>query len=91
MEYNLIENTDTNRFEMHIEGYVPYIEYTLKADKIYLTHTIVPKELGVRGIGSALVKQTLAIIQNRQLKVVPVCSFVEAYIDKHPKWKKLLL
>ncbi|MCF6170584.1 MAG: N-acetyltransferase [Bacteroidales bacterium] len=90
MEYKLIENTDGNRFEMHIDGFVPYIEYTLKADKIYLNHTIVPKELGGRGIGSALVKQTLEILQNRKMKVVPVCSFVEAYINKHPEWKVVL-
>jgi len=90
MEYKITENTDANRFEMPVDGYVPYIEYSIKADKIYLTHTIVPKELGGRGIGSALVKQVLAIIQNRQLKVVPVCSFVEAYIDKHPEWEVLL-
>ncbi len=89
-KYELIENAPARRFEMHIEDRVAYIEYSLKVDKIYLTHTIVPEELGGRGIGSALVSQTLELIEKRGLKVVPVCSFVEAYIGRHPQWKSLL-
>ena len=50
-------------------------------------HTIVPPELGGRGVGSALVKYILDYAAQNHLKVRPDCPFVKAYIDKHPEYQ----
>ena len=89
-EFELIDNTDLNRFEIHVDGHIALLEYILKPDKIYLIHTEVPPEIGNRGIGSKLVKLVLEEVDKRGLKVVPGCSFVDIYIKRHPEWKKLL-
>ena len=88
-DYKLIENREAKRFELHVEGNIAFIDYTIKQDKIYLTHAEVPKKLGGRGIGSVLVKRTLEALEDSNLKVVPDCSFVVSYIDRHPEWEPL--
>ena len=89
-DVKLIHNEEENKFEKKIDGFVAYIEYLKKDDKLYLTHTIVPQEIGGRGIGTTLVRETLKEIEKRKLKIVPICSFVVSYIERHPEWEKLL-
>jgi len=86
----LIHNRNENRFEKKIDGFVAYIEYLRKEDRLYLTHTIVPQEIGNRGVGTTLIRETLEEIEKLYLKIVPVCSFVISYIKRHPEWEKLL-
>lgn len=87
-------NTDLNRFEttINLEGtdYTAYISYRLNDEQIIYDHTIVPKQLGGRGIGSILVKHALDYADAEDKKVVPECWFVEKYIDKHPAYQHLL-
>ena len=89
-DYKLIENREAKRFELHVEGSIAFIDYTIKQDKIYLTHVEVPNALEGRGIGSALVKLTLEDLEDSNLKVVPDCPFVVSYIDNNPKWEPLM-
>jgi len=50
----------------------------------------VPAAVNGRGHGSTLVKGVLDIARTQGLKVVPVCPFVKAYIDRHPEYADLL-
>jgi len=50
----------------------------------------VPRVLEGRGIGSKLVRATLDQVRSEGLKVVPRCSFVRAYMERHPEYADLL-
>ena len=91
MGYKLIDNTEGKQYEYHINGVVAKIEYIRTKDKIYLTHTEVPKELEGQGVASALVKDVLKDIESKELTLIPMCPFVASYIKRHPDWKKLVL
>jgi predicted GNAT family acetyltransferase len=41
-------------------------------------------------MGSRLVKGTLAHVRAEDLKVIPLCEFVAAYIDRHPEEQDLV-
>ena len=91
-DYELIDNEERRQYEFHVDKYIPRIEYIKSLNgEIHLTHTEVPSALSGRGIGSMLVKKTLEDIDKQQLRVVPLCPFVAAYIHKHPEWKRILL
>ncbi len=90
MENILIKNEVNNQYEFHIEKFIAKIEYIRKGNRIYLTHTEVPKELEGQGIASDLVKKVLTDIQQKELKVVPLCPFVDKYIKRHPEWEFLI-
>lgn len=83
-------NTDKNCFETTIDGHTGFISYQDQGDSIIYDHTIVPSELGGKGVGSALVKHALNYARNENKKVIPQCSFVASYINKHPEYQDLL-
>ena len=91
-EQNLTITHDeqAKRFETSIDGHTGYISYQERDDTLVYDHTIVPQELGRRGIGSALVKHALNYAREQNKKVIPQCSFVSSYISKHPDYQDLL-
>ncbi len=90
-DYELIDNAEAKQYEFHVDGKTPKIEYIKAQDKIYLTHTEVPKGLEGRGFGTAIVGAALRDIELKELTLVPLCPFVALYIKRHPEWKKLVL
>ena len=78
------------RFETTIDGQTGYISYQERDNTLIYDHTIVPLSLGGRGVGSALVKHALDFAHEYNKKVIPQCSFVSAYIKKHPEYQDLL-
>ncbi len=82
-------NTNEHRFEMDVEGYIAIINYKQSGKKLYLVHTEVPPELEGKGIGSALVQKTLQYIEEHHWQLVPLCLFVQSFLQKHPEWKRL--
>lgn len=84
------DNPEKHQFELIVDGHTALAAYRLKPDAIVFTHTEVPKELGGRGIGSQLAKGALDQARARGLRVVPVCPFIKAYIEKHPEYADLV-
>ena len=81
---DITHKADKNCFETTINGSTGFISYQDQ------DHTIVPAELGGKGVGSALVKHALDYARDENKKVIPQCSFVASYIDKHEEYKDLL-
>ena len=87
----IVHNATNQRFETTVEGKTAFLSYQILDDGTWdYCHTIVPKELGGRGLGSQLVKFALDYAQNEQKKIVASCSFVANYVDKHPEYQSLL-
>jgi predicted GNAT family acetyltransferase len=84
------QNEAEHRYEMEVEGQTAFAQYNLNGSIITFTHTIVPEELEGQGIGSRLVSFALDDARQRDLKVVPMCSFVRGYIERHPEYQDLL-
>ena len=84
------QNEAEHRYEMEVEGQTAFAQYNLNGSIITFTHTIVPEELEGQGIGSRLVAAALDDARAQDLKVVPMCSFVRGYIERHPEYQDLL-
>lgn len=82
------------RFFIDIEGQRAFCDYRLDAGggrrRMLMTHTEVPPALGGRGIAAALVAAALAWARDEGLVVVPLCSYVAAYMRRHPETQDLL-
>ncbi|TXD96900.1 N-acetyltransferase [Psychrobacter frigidicola] len=87
---NITHNEAAHRFETTIDGQTGYISYQEQDGALVYDHTIVPQALGGRGVGSDLVKHALDYAREHNKKVVPQCSFVSSYINKHPDYQDLL-
>jgi predicted GNAT family acetyltransferase len=80
------DNPARHRFELDLGGPIAFSEYRRSGDVLMVMHTEVPRELEGRGIGSRLVRGVLAQARAQGLKVKPLCSFVRAYMDRHPEY-----
>lgn len=79
------------RFEVVVDGVTAFLSYdVIDENTLNYNHTIVPSELGGRGLGSQLVKHALAYAREHHKKIVPSCSFVASYINKHSEYQDLL-
>ena len=83
------DNSDEQRFELEEQGHVAFAEYQIEGAVITFTHTVVPASLQGVGVGSRLIEGALTDVRSRGLKVRPQCSFVAAYIARHPEWQDL--
>ena len=77
------------RFELDLGGSIAFIDYHRDAGTLYLDHAEVPAALRGRGAGARLVKATLDLIRERGERVVPVCPFVRAFMQRHPEYAEL--
>ncbi len=84
------DNRDASRYEVTIDGQTAFAAYRVNRDVVTFTHTIVPPELGGQGIASRLILHALNDVRTRGLTLIAKCSFVAAYIRKHPEWADLL-
>ena len=91
MEYIIKHHPERKRFETTCDGYTAYIEYVEVRKGLDLVHTIVPPPIGGRGVAAALVKYVLEYAGAHNLFIVPSCSYVDAYIRKHPEYDSLVL
>ncbi|MEQ1883435.1 MAG: GNAT family N-acetyltransferase [Bryobacteraceae bacterium] len=84
------QNETLNRFEVHEDGSVAFLEYRLRPGEIVMVHTEVPAELEGRGIGGQLAKKGLDYARAYALRVIPNCPFVASYIKRHPEYLDLV-
>lgn len=87
----LTDNAAEARFEMPVEGHTAFVTYRRGDDGVIsLNHAEVPRVLEGKGVGSRLVRATLDQVRREGLKVIPRCSFVRAYIERHPAYADLV-
>jgi predicted GNAT family acetyltransferase len=90
MSRGIRDNTERHRFELDADGHVAFSNYKRADDVLTILHTEVPQALEGRGIGSALIRGVLDIARSQGLKVVTICPFAKAYIERHPEYADLV-
>ncbi len=78
------------RFEATVEGHVCVADYQLRGNVMWMTHTGVPPAVGGRGVAAELVRVALEWAAQQGHRVEPACSYVEAYMRRHPETQSLL-
>ena len=79
----------SHRFVTEVEGHAAYVDYEVFDGGIAITHTIVPQEIGGRGIAGQLVRAAALHARNEGLRVDPICSYADAWMRKHPEFDAL--
>ncbi|WP_370335810.1 GNAT family N-acetyltransferase [Parvularcula marina] len=86
------DETETKgRYWLVLDGHEAELTYSRAGeDRLIADHTGVPKALGGRGIGRMLVERLVADARAEGRKIVPLCPFIKAQIDKTPEWQDVL-
>lgn len=65
------------------------LTYRRDGNVLVADHTLVPTEIGGRGVAARLVEALVADAREHGWKIVPQCSYVEAAFRRHPDWADL--
>ncbi len=85
----VINNPAENRFELWIDGQLAKLDYTEDGDSIVMTHVGVPVDFRGQGVAEVITKAGLEYARTKSLRVIPMCSYVVAYIRRNPQYLEL--
>ena len=89
-QLSIVHDLARQRFEAEVPGGVAHTDYQRVGDTLHLVNTQVPPASEGRGIAAALVEAALDFAEANRLKVAPLCSYVRAYMRRHPETLPLL-
>ena len=88
-DLEVARNPAKNRFETWIDGELSKLDYMEDGDTIVMTHVGVhPAHLG-QGVAGKVTRVALEYAKEKSLRVIPMCSYVGAYIRRHPEYIEL--
>lgn len=88
---SVVRNLAARRYELPVEGGLAFASYRETPGGLIVHHTEVPPHLEGQGIGSRLVRGMLDDMRAHGLKLSPACSFVRAYLRRHPEDADLVI
>ena len=78
---------EPDRFTIAVDGQiVGFAEYSDRDGQRTFPHTEVGSEFQGRGLASILVGEALDATRAAGLRIVPACSMVADYVEKHPEY-----
>lgn len=85
------ENGTHGEYHAHVEGseHIGRLTWVERGGARAAEHTLVPKEIGGRGVAGKLVEALVADAREQGFRIRPVCSYVVAAFDRHPDWADL--
>jgi hypothetical protein len=86
----VLHNEAASRFELRVQGQVAFAQYHLVDGVMWITHTETPPPLQGRGLAARVVRAALDHARAQGLKVRPACSYVRAYLRRHPEQQDLV-
>ena len=90
MSITIDHDAGLGRFSAVVHGHLCVCDYRLREGVMAIKHTEVARELEGQGIAAELVRAALAHARDNGLKVRPLCSYVQAYMRRHPEVQSLL-
>ncbi len=87
---------DLRRFVLHQPGEsgeaILRYEEQEEGDQLVfnMTSTEVPQSMEGRGMAASLVRTACEYARRNDVKIIPTCTFVQAYIESHPSEQDVL-
>ncbi|WP_117191719.1 GNAT family N-acetyltransferase [Rhizobium terrae] len=57
---------------------------------VIIDHTGVPETLRGKGVGQALALHAVEEARKGGWKIIPLCPFFKAQVERHPEWRDIL-
>lgn len=91
-DYIFSHNKESQQFILQIDKEnSAVIEYTLRDNIFYLTHSEVPSNMRGKGIGKILVEKTFDYIEQQNSKAKAICSYIKMVAMRSQKWSKIII
>ncbi len=86
----VVDNTAMSRFEIRLGGTLAgFAEYQRANDLVVFSHTEIREGLKGKGLATHLITESLDMVRAQDLRVLPLCPFVIAFMAAHPEFAEL--
>lgn len=84
MDPRVVDNPERQRYELYVgDDLAGQIAYAPRNGAVTLIHTEIEPAFKGQGLGNAIVAAALEDLQERGLRMIPVCPFVRSYLERH--------
>jgi predicted GNAT family acetyltransferase len=91
MEPTVRDAPGADRYEIRDgEQVLGFAAYQRRGDTVVFVHTEIDPDAGQSGLGSTLVRAALDDVRAKGGSVVPRCSFVRGWIERHQEYADLV-
>jgi predicted GNAT family acetyltransferase len=91
MEPTVTDAPEDSRYEIRDgDRLLGLAAYERQGNRVVFTHTEVEDDEEHSGLGSRLVRAALDDVRGHGRTVVPRCSFVRGWIERHPEYRDLV-
>lgn len=80
----ILHDKERHRFSTSADGKTGYVTYDIHDGGLDIRHTVVPEEIGGRGIASALVKAAYDYARGKGLACIATCRYAAVWLERHP-------
>lgn len=87
---DIIHDKEQNQFRMFIGKFLAVVDYNIRNDIMYLTHSEVPYHLQNNGYGKILLEKVFAHIEKHEVKSIAVCSYIRRVKRQNERWNKII-
>ncbi len=90
----ITHDKENSQLTLEIDGARALIDYKIRNNRMYLTHSEVPVELRGNGIGKILIEKGLTKLveegYDKEYRIIAKCPFIKYYVAKNPKWAHIV-
>ena len=87
----VVDAPERSRYLALVDGQeAGFAAYRLRGERVVFTHTEVDPAYEGRGVATALAKAALDDVRRRGRRMVLVCPFMTAYVQRHPEYADLI-
>lgn len=89
--YNAVHDREQQAYFVELEaGYQAEVSYQISGNVLTLDHSHVPDALRGKGYASIMMEAVLKAIEQEGYTIIPTCSYVAHYMNRHKEWHHLL-
>ena len=87
----VLDNRELQRFELPVGDQVVFADYRRQPGRLVITHVEAPPNLRGKGVAGALMQGMLDQVRAAKLKVLPLCPYARAWMQRRPDYRDLMV
>jgi uncharacterized protein len=80
---DVTDNTDLQRYELEVDGYIVYADYRAQDISRYLDFVYAPPELRGKGAAGRLMQGIMELAEQQGHRIVPICPYAVQWMKRH--------
>ena len=89
MEEPFVDNRHRSRFELPVDGHVVFADYRREPGRLVITYVEAPPALRGTGAAGRLMQAVAEAARADGVKVLPVCGYARAWLQRHKEFADL--